>query len=322
MEPVAFVEIVNSHGAVIARHALSAFPVSIGRAYDCSVILDDPFAAAHHVTVTPNEQGGLMLSDLGSRNGTFIGKRHISSTSVAISGDDVVRVGETLLRVRTVHYQVAAERALAASGNGFAGKLFAVCLAVLVASAMLDIHILDIDPDASPWIYVAPIAGLVVVLGVWIGLWGFLTRVVYGEWRWLIHGAIVVTAFVVSDAIDTLIGYGGFALFLGIAAMAIAIYLHLRFATRIAAQRAAIVVGSVAVLGSVAALLNQFDVLDRHTHQLSFDSTVKAPAFLLAKPESLDSLLGAMPELKAKVDRIVIEEPVEAGEPGSDEDED
>jgi ABC-type multidrug transport system ATPase subunit len=51
-------------------------PIIIGRAPDCSFIIDNPAVSAHHARIT-REQGGVLLEDLDSANGTFVDDRRI-----------------------------------------------------------------------------------------------------------------------------------------------------------------------------------------------------------------------------------------------------
>lgn len=44
----------------------------LGRAPDCQVVVDDPFASARHARLVPRGEG-VWLEDLGSTNGTFLG---------------------------------------------------------------------------------------------------------------------------------------------------------------------------------------------------------------------------------------------------------
>ena len=51
MEPLAFVEIVDRHGDVLARHPVYRWPASIGRGYQADVIIDDAFVAPVHAAI-------------------------------------------------------------------------------------------------------------------------------------------------------------------------------------------------------------------------------------------------------------------------------
>lgn len=71
-------------------------PLEVGRAAQ-DVVLDDPTASRHHLTVAPAE-GGLLVTDAGSANGTLVDGERIT-TSVVVRPGSTIRLGETELRV-------------------------------------------------------------------------------------------------------------------------------------------------------------------------------------------------------------------------------
>jgi pSer/pThr/pTyr-binding forkhead associated (FHA) protein len=84
----------------LARGELLVFrePVVVGRAPDCGLHLDhDEFASSHHSRISPADNG-LWIEDLGSTNGTFVNEARVT-TSRQLLPDDLVKVGETELRV-------------------------------------------------------------------------------------------------------------------------------------------------------------------------------------------------------------------------------
>lgn len=70
--------------------------LEVGRAAD-DVVLDDPTVSRHHLTVAPAE-GGLLITDAGSANGTMVDGERITEPVVVLPGSSI-RLGETELRV-------------------------------------------------------------------------------------------------------------------------------------------------------------------------------------------------------------------------------
>ena len=84
----------------LARGDLLEFrePIVVGRASDCGLLLDhDEFASSHHARISPADNG-LWIEDLGSTNGTFVNDARVT-TSRQLRPDDLVKIGETELRV-------------------------------------------------------------------------------------------------------------------------------------------------------------------------------------------------------------------------------
>jgi hypothetical protein len=102
-----YIETLARNGDVLQRHCVDALPIRIGRGYDNELILDDDYVAASHARIELDNAGRLVLRDLGSRNGlNHRGKR---LQEVVLSGDTVVRIGHTSLRVRAASFPVAPE---------------------------------------------------------------------------------------------------------------------------------------------------------------------------------------------------------------------
>lgn len=68
--------------------SLGAGRLTIGRASDCDVFLDDVTVSRHHATLTLDGDGALLV-DLGSMNGTYINRRRIDGEERLEDGDEV-----------------------------------------------------------------------------------------------------------------------------------------------------------------------------------------------------------------------------------------
>jgi len=79
--------------------SLGTAAVTIGRAPDSTVVLDDDYASTRHARIAPDGDGGWIVEDLGSTNGTYLGRTRITGpTPLAIGAP--VRVGKTVLELR------------------------------------------------------------------------------------------------------------------------------------------------------------------------------------------------------------------------------
>jgi pSer/pThr/pTyr-binding forkhead associated (FHA) protein len=73
-------------------------PITLGRASDNTIVLDDDYASNYHARLRPYE-GRWLVEDLGSTNGTYLDKQKVTSPSVVPIGVPV-KVGKTLLELR------------------------------------------------------------------------------------------------------------------------------------------------------------------------------------------------------------------------------
>jgi predicted component of type VI protein secretion system len=68
--------------------------VVIGRGTDCDVVIQDLKASRRHCQLTRNE-GGFLLEDLGSRNGTFVNGIKITAP-VLLKTNHTFQIGDTM----------------------------------------------------------------------------------------------------------------------------------------------------------------------------------------------------------------------------------
>jgi hypothetical protein len=74
-------------------------PLTIGRAQDNGLVLMDGRASRHHARLY-GRRGALLLTDLGSTNGSWVNDRRIEE--MALGEGDQIRIGDTILVVESV----------------------------------------------------------------------------------------------------------------------------------------------------------------------------------------------------------------------------
>jgi pSer/pThr/pTyr-binding forkhead associated (FHA) protein len=70
---------------------------TLGRAESARIVLDDTSVSAHHAMLRPIE-GGWAIEDLGSRNGTLVNGRPVTS-QLPIACGDAIQLGRVRLRL-------------------------------------------------------------------------------------------------------------------------------------------------------------------------------------------------------------------------------
>ncbi|MEW1952139.1 FHA domain-containing protein [Terrabacter sp. NPDC080008] len=75
--------------------------VLIGRNPECALVLDDDYASGRHCRIQPDPSGreGWVVEDLGSTNGTFIGRERLNGSRPVEVGT-TLRIGKTVLELR------------------------------------------------------------------------------------------------------------------------------------------------------------------------------------------------------------------------------
>ena len=75
--------------------------ILIGRNPECALVLDDDYASGRHCRIYQDASGreGWLVEDLGSTNGTFIGREKLTSPQPVEVGT-TLRIGKTVLEFR------------------------------------------------------------------------------------------------------------------------------------------------------------------------------------------------------------------------------
>lgn len=101
--------IVHENGAETARVPLRAEPMLIGRRPDADVRVADPAMSFAHAKVTPAASGaGPRLTDLGSKNGTYLNGRRVREAELRAGDEIEVGLATILLSYAPAHEPPAA----------------------------------------------------------------------------------------------------------------------------------------------------------------------------------------------------------------------
>jgi len=73
-------------------------PLTIGRAGESTLVLDDDFASAHHARLIPSD-GQWLVEDLGSTNGTYLDRAKVTRP-IPVPVGAPVRIGKTVMELR------------------------------------------------------------------------------------------------------------------------------------------------------------------------------------------------------------------------------
>jgi hypothetical protein len=182
---------------LLARQRVERFPVRIGRAYDNDVILDDRHVDGHHAVLYLDDDGVVVVEDLGSVNGVRDGLRGAASPRLRLPSGGTVRLGETVLRVLDAGHAVA--RAVPLAHESRLARLVRTRSAAWVAiggSMLLSMLLASFRLyDGESAVAAVSAAFLVLaLLSVWAGIWAIVGRAQGGRAGFLTHLAIASTA--------------------------------------------------------------------------------------------------------------------------------
>lgn len=319
------VEVLAEHGDVLLRQRIAGAgaQLRIGRSLGCDIPLDDPFAAPEHCLLTLQEDGRVLVQDLGSRNGTHLGGSRIGAgQGRTISGGELL-IGSTRVRVRTVGEPLAAERLferdlLQHHRNPIA--IAGVLLCLLFAAFMAWIR----SPGQVGQSVVIAVLLALAALGIWAGAWALVSRLSVGGWQLRVHLALAAVCLALWGWGYWLYTLGAFALqwpYLGVAMTALAGILayviawrHLRYATRLGRATILSLALLVPLMGGGLWWLIDLQLDPRTVNRVVQGPRIHPPSVRVAASTDLDDYLADVVELKrdanASRQRSLLESPI------------
>lgn len=317
--PHGYLEVLNRSGRVVERIAVTDRELNVGRAYDNDLILDDPYACAHHARFRWVE-GALQVTDLQSVNGVAVGDRE-RTPQQRLQSDERLRIGRTQLRFRRTDFQVAPAQVDHQTINFFRvlhKPLYqAVVLLLAIASVVLEAHLESVT-KIEPVKFVPAVVALLAMVMVWSMLWSFASRLVVQQWRFWTHSAVALTAYLLLQGTE--VGWGYFAFAFGVDGggrpffylmsllfLGLLIFLHLHFVSIAPWQKLARTAAGVAVVvvGLTAAihLANK----DDFSRWPQYDVALKPPAFKLVASRSSDEFFQEVQQMLERVDAEAVD---------------
>jgi hypothetical protein len=197
MDRVILVEVRDRRMHLRARQRLAHFPAAIGRAYDNDIIVDDRYVDAHHALLSLDDDGVVVIEDLGSVNGLRDGLQGARQARLRLPSGGVARIGETVLRVVDERHTVARAVPLAAESRlartfrragpawlAIAGSLLALMLFTWSTQFAKDGGAVALSGTST----------LFAMLAVWAGIWTFAGRAAGARGQFRTHLAIAALA--------------------------------------------------------------------------------------------------------------------------------
>jgi hypothetical protein len=312
-----WIELLSRHRDVVARYRCAGETVSIGRAYDNDVVVDDPYVAAHHVRIVRGQEGSVIAEDLGSLNGLYSsdGRR----CERIVLDDRPFRIGSTLIRVRAASHAVPEERV--ASPSARLAPLVLALSCTLIGWELLSLWLgQTTEPKLSYYFW--PAIALALLVTVWTTVWAVMSRIFSGQTRFMRHLAVALAGLIALAVFSNFTDYAAFALsssvlieygyiitWLLVASLCFAHLLQIRPTHRV---RKALTVAILAAIGIGATALAQSESRAR-AGQASYLRRLKPPIMRLTPPETQDAFFGAAADLKPKLDAARKHEPFDGG---------
>lgn len=310
-----FIEVLDRRRHVAQRVPIAESPLTLGRAYDNDVVIDDPYVCPAHARMRV-EGENLLVEDFGSLNGLFCGARSDRVARAVIAPDASFRVGHTWVRYRGANRPVApAQPDSYTQSRVWAFRKPALIEAALTLSTLAlalevffetrtETRVLEIAARTVP---------ICVFLVLWAGLWALIGKVVTEKPHFLAQLAIAATLLVTTSLLTACVGYLAYLLaaddyfypisLIGVfAAGAVMLYAHLRIATR--ASRKSITAAACALSFAYVAVtaIHDYGYVARFSETPRYTALVKPLMHGLVKRESTAGFFARARRLKNEAD--------------------
>lgn len=315
---VGSVEVLNRDGQVVQRMAWDGRPMRIGRAYDNDVVVADPYVCPHHLKLDAAD-GTPTARDLGSVNGTYIGRSGSRVERVPLTDGATLHFGHSQLRFHAAGGTVAPTLRDTAR-HGLLSQLGTPWMLAMAAAAGLITLALDELLDTAEQLGLLSLAGEMLYpaigLMLWAGFWSLLNRLMSHRANFNVHLTIAllgVTGLFLAGQLISMTSFGlglpdvvWWLRLLGrIAVLGAVVYAHLRYVLHDRSIRLA----GIAVL--VSALLfgtpATGDLIERGDFSSLpyLEPLLWPPSFRLISGEDVDHFLGESEALRRRVERDI-----------------
>jgi len=327
MGKIIFLEVLDKKANIRERVRIDSFPATIGRGYKNAVIIDDRLADREHLRISQDSEGGILVEDLGSVNGTCLSdsRERIRQHRIPAGGEAILRIGQTVFRLRDDDFVVGPASSLPRAWLGAGSRYLENRLtAFMIFAACFGINVLMEAQRISKNSIWSDLLGeslvFLIIFAIWAGFWSFLGRVLTHSFRFVTHLAIAGLAFIFSlllaagaDYIEFFFSAAAFSEIVrigGIAALfSLLLYAHLSIISELSAwKRLLPCILISAGLAGIFLLINYTKANDFST-ELSYSSVIKSIGRPLVRTVSTEEFFGNLDKLKSKINAMAAEKP-------------
>ncbi len=323
------IEAFDRHGALLARAPITSWPVTVGRALDCDLVLDDPFVAPTHLRIdrVVDAPRTVQVEVLETRNGARLQRKQSSKHYGQGERFDwpdgtPIDLGHTHVTLRLADTPIAAEQPLPQfpwRTVATTAVLMTLVVAVALGSSWLE------SRDTSQYLKSLPtvVLMLLVVLSAWSGVWAVANKMFAGALQFWRHVRIACAAALGVDVVHlvahlsafafSLEVFSQFANLLVVLVLAGALYAHL--ATVLPRRRAGLAWTVVAVVAlGVPSWLGAQWLNNMRLSKSMYMSSIFPPSLRVAPAVPVEQFLQDTEALRSKLDRRLRDDGLADGE--------
>ena len=285
--------------------------ITLGRGFDNDIIVSDPHVCPHHAVLEMNEKGEILLTDLGSVNGTFTKKHQAVGQAYAVASGDEFIVGKTHIRIYRRDHAVLPSIQLTWVENlsHLLGKRsFTVTMFIL--AVLMSVAFQYMGEIKTPHIgrELITAVGILLLITVWPASWTLFARSKKHDTHFLAQ----LSATIIFVVLITLIQKANiwlafhFGVGLGLDLVSLSLYTLLTFLLvwmnyylsvfQTGKKRWIYTASLTALLASFAYITSTFDA-EKFKFQPEYNATLYPPALTVYSTQSVDAYLHSAEDI-------------------------
>ena len=330
METLALIEALDRDGQPRQILRVAQWPVRIGRAIDCDLVLDDPHVAAHHATLDWREDG-LHVVPEATVNGVRLGAAAIAPGSAPLlPPSGLVAMGATTLRVRLAGDVLVPEQRFIDLHRH--ERRHAIQLAVLIAIAAVwegFMQWLTTVPGMPGSALAMSYLSKPALLMLWCAAWAIGSMLFQHRFAFWAHLRVALTWLLLGILTEAATAQIAFALSMPwfekfgqivfIGAFAMMLWRHMGLLLPQRRRAFAIAIGGAVAVGGCLTLIGRSVGQEPLVGDL-YLGTISLPGVRLVKPVSTDAFVKSAAPLEKTLARWAKPGEDDDDEPGGDED--
>ena len=328
---LALIEASDRYGAALTRLGVTRWPVRIGRALDCDLVISQEQVAPQHMALEPYAAGGVRVRLLGQRNGAVLEDRaYRAGEEFVWQPGQELWLGRVRLTLRLSDTPLEPEVPMAESGRpqyARSGALLGALLAMSVLMAWLDVR----EPERFAQTMPLLVLGLAGTVALWSAAWALMSKLFTGRPQYLRHLGIACGALLLAQCLSAglnLLGFmfswellGRFENQFPSLVLAGGLWLHARVLAPHRSRALGLAIGALAALSLLTVLGSQWLQNKRLSNQL-YMSALFPPQLRVAEPVPAAQFVDELRTLRARLEQRIKDSPFDAAAAGDSESED
>lgn len=183
------IQITNRAGRVLEYRKFATSSATIGRGFDCDLILDDPFVDRCHLRIVET-CNGLLLDTTGEQGFTSIDGKQRTGCSIPVDSGVQLVVGSSNLRVYRSSHSVSPVQVFTPVDRFLAtvsAPWVAVTLSVFVFSFVGFSKYISLTSEFGFYDWLGRCLSEFLTAVIWVSIWALLTRITKHDSRFLQH---------------------------------------------------------------------------------------------------------------------------------------